>query len=388
MTIFMASIILTIISSGFEESMSSIRKIVSQRTGEATWQVDYKDAAGVRRAKNFKKKRDAEGWRTKTDRDLQLGLHTPDAISLTVAEASELWITSAKKRRLERSTLRQYEIHAERHINPVLGSQKLSRLTTPAVEAFIDDLEASASLPTARKVLSSLRSIIGEAQRQGYVAQNVAQMVRRRISTRDKADKVIPTKDEIRLLVGSASGRWRPLIITAIFSGMRASELRGLRWHNVDLEKGIIKVRERADEWARFGPPKSRAGTRDIPVAPVVIEELQRWQADCPVGDLNLVFPNGAGNVESQANIYSRGFAPLMKVCRIVDSDGSLKFNFHALRHAYASLMIEHGMSPKRIQTIMGHSSITMTFDTYGHLWDNFDEDKLAMKEIQGQLLG
>ena len=65
-------------------------------------------------------------------------------------------------------------------------------------------------------------------------------------------------------MMEAATGRWRPFIITAIFSGMRASELRGLTWDNVDLDAGIIHVRQSADAWRRMGPPKSRAGSRDI----------------------------------------------------------------------------------------------------------------------------
>jgi integrase len=76
---------------------------------------------------------------------------------------------------------------------------------------------------------------------------------------------------ELKSLIENSSARRRPFIVTAIFTGMRLSELRGLRWSDVDLEAGIIHVRQRADAWGTIGPPKSKAGKRDIPLAPLVL---------------------------------------------------------------------------------------------------------------------
>ena len=99
---------------------------------------------------------------------------------------------------------------------------------------------------------------------------------------------------------------------------MRASELRGLPWRDVDLDAGLIHVRQRADAWSNIGPPKSKAGKRDIPLAPIVINALKQWQTECPKGPLDLVFPNGAGNVESLTNVWKRFWIPLQIECGIV----------------------------------------------------------------------
>lgn len=79
-----------------------------------------------------------------------------------------------------------------------------------------------------------------------------------------------------------------------------------------------------------------------------------------------------------------RGYRPLLKACKI-DEAG---YTFHALRHTAASLFIEQGWSPKKVQTVMGHSSITVTYDIYGHLFPSPDEDAEAMAQIQARLLG
>jgi integrase len=201
-------------------------------------------------------------------------------------------------------------------------------------------------------------------------------------------------------MIDKASGRWRPLLIAAVFTGMRASELRGLSWRDVDLETGFIHVRQRADAWGHIGPPKSKAGKRDIPLAPIVINALWSaarcpWRPGCPKSDL--VFPNGTGNVESLSNIRSRFWAPLQLACGISvetreagpESKAILdsKYNFHMLRHAAASLFIAYlGWTPKRVQTVMGHSSVNMTFDLYGHLFEDHDADREAMKKIEAAI--
>ena len=161
---------------------------------------------------------------------------------------------------------------------------------------------------------------------------------------------------------------------------MRASELRGLVWDAIDFDKKTIAVRQRADIWGTMGRPKSAAGERVIPMAPLVVNVLKEWRLACLKGELGLVFPNGNGNVESHANISARGFEPLQKAC-----SGAVKYHLHSLRHFFASWAIAQGFSPKRLQALFGHSSIQMTFDTYGHLLPSLEGDhaKFAAGELQ-----
>ena len=129
----------------------------------------------------------------------------------------------------------------------------------------------------------------------------------------------------------------------------------------------------------------------------MIVNALKEWKLACPQSEHDLVFPNGRGNVESYANIRNRGFVPLLEACDLMvhagetdDGDPILKprYGFHVLRHAAASLFIEQGWSPKRVQTIMGHATITMTMDTYGHLFPDPEGDRDAMAQIEARLLG
>ena len=370
--------------------MAKVRKRTwTNGKGEQTaWIADYFDQAGKRHIKTFDTKREATAWLVTATAEVARGVHTPENASITVAEAAELWIEKGRLEQLERSTLRQYRNHVDLHICPLIGGVKLARLSAPSIEAFRDDLLRKGSRPMARKVLASLKSILGGAQRRGLVAQNAAQPVRVEVKKRERGKlavgRDIPSKEEVQTILATAEGRWRPLLITAIFTGMRSSELRGLTWGHVDFERKVISVQQRADNWGEVGSPKSAPGEREIPMSPMVVYALREWRLACPNGQAGIVFPNGKGNIENHANIANRGFYALQSAAGIVGADGKPRYGLHALRHFFASWIIERGFSAKRVQVLLGHSSIQMTFDVYGHLFPSLEDDhaKFAAGEL------
>ncbi|MGA7329509.1 MAG: tyrosine-type recombinase/integrase [Rhodomicrobium sp.] len=383
--------------------MASIRKR-RLPSGEIRWQLDYKDLAGARRAKQFKTKGEAVAFETKVRADIAAGTHVADGAAITVREAADLWLQRARTEGLEASTLKQYGEHIDLHINPLLGDTKLSRLTKPAVEAFRDQLLVKRSRALARKVLTSLKGVLNEAQRRGLVNQNVAAGAKVSASKRHKEEIEVPSKDELRAIVNAAGELWpaarglpwRAFVIVALFSGMRLSELRGLSWDSVSLTEGCITIRQRADFRGSLGAPKSKAGKRDVPLAPMALNALKTWRLACPHTEGNLVFPNSAGEIPSSSSIYKTVWFPLLRAIGLMDHRKSASGNqieapryiFHCLRHSAASLFIEQGWTPEKVMTVMGHSSIQMTFDLYGHLWKTLEDDAKAMAQIEARLLG
>ena len=385
--------------------MAKVRKRQWKSGGETreAWVADYFDQHGKRHIKTFDRKRDADAWLIGTQHDVSQGTHTADRASITVAEAADLWTEAARQKGRERSTVKQYEEHVAHHISPLIGSEKLSRLTTPRCEKFKDDLLATRTPALTRKILVSLKSLLSEAQRRGLVVQNAAKPVKIEIRSRSKrkidAGSGFPTKAEVTAMIKVAAGRWRPLLVAAVFTGLRSSELRGLRWDDVDLSAKVLHVRQRADQWGEIGVPKSEAGDREVPLSPMVVAALKEWKLKCPrrdkskddPGKLDLVFPNGVGKVESHANIVTRGLGPVQVTAgvavpvldkdgqAILDDDGNplmaAKYGMHAFRHFFASWIIEQGFSPKKVQALLGHSSIQMTYDVYGHLFPNLEDD-------------
>jgi integrase len=357
--------------------------------GEA-WVVTYTDGGGKRRLKTFKRRRDAESFENAVGVGVRSGLHVPDSQSVTLAEAGRLWLDSCEAAELERATLVDYRRHLELHIVPLLGAVKLAQLTVPVVRGFADALRKGGTSPAmVRKLRVSLSAILTDALERGLVGQNVIKGMRKqrrgneadRHRGRLKVGVDIPTPDEVRTFIAHLESRWRPLFLTAIFTGLRASELRGLRWSDVDLTRGEIHVRQRADRYRVIGRPKSETSERSVPLPPMVVNALREHRLACPKGEQDLVFPNDAGNVYDHASIIKRGLVPLMIKAGLIDAKGKAKYTgMHSLRHFYASWCINRRVDGglelplKVVQARLGHASIQMTADTYGHLFPRSDD--------------
>jgi len=375
------------------EGSTSVRKRVWQNRngppGEA-WVVSYTDQAGKRRLKSFNRKRDADRFAAAVDVDVRAGTHVADSQSIMVAEAGRLWLQGRETAGLERTTLAGYRIQVYNHIVPQLGAVKLSQLSAPMVRSFEDALRKNRSPATVRSAIKALGAILADAQDRGLVAQNIVHATRSRrrqdarIDRRQKGKlKVgidIPAPEEIRAIIPHLD-RWRALLLTAIFTGLRASELRGLRWSDIDLKRGELHVRQRADYYNTIGPTKSEAGERTIPLAPMLINTLREWKLSCPRGPLGLAFPNHLGRVVALASIYGQGWRPAQIAAGVTTSTGTAKYpGLHNLRHFYASWCINRSVDGglelplKVVQARLGHASIQITADVYGHLFPRGDD--------------
>jgi integrase len=174
----------------------------------------------------------------------------------------------------------------------------------------------------------------------------------------------IPTAAGVGSIIAAAKRHWRPLFITAAFTGLRASELRGLRWRDVDLKANELHVTQRADRFNTIGAPKSAKSRRTVPFGSFVGNTLKEWKLALPKGEL--VFPNTKGKIDWLANIIQRGLIPTVEAAGLV-VDGKAKYTgMHLFRHFYASWCIDRGLPPKVIQERLGHASITMTYDRCG----------------------
>jgi integrase len=383
--------------------MATVRKRAwKSAAGEVktAWTADYFDQAGTRRLKTFKRKKEATAWLDETKHEISRGIHTPTASSPTVTKAGEDWLAQCEVDGLEASTLRQYRQHLDLHLTPFIGRVKLAEVSPATVKSLRTDLmKTGRSRSMAAKVVTSLGAILASAMEGGKVARNVVREQSRQRGSRqrrlerrhEKHIEVgvdVPSKDELRAMLGAAQGRWRPLLIAAIFTGLRASELRGLRWDDVDLEREVLHVRQRADRWNTIGSPKSDSSKREVPLAPMAVNALREWKLACPSSELSLVFPNTKGRVDSLPNMHRRGLGALQVAAGMAAAPGQPKYGLHALRHAAASLFIEQEFTPKRVQALMGHSSIQVTFDTYGHLFPSAEDDQKAMRQLQARLVG
>ena len=149
--------------------MSVRKRTWKTRNGDQKecWIVDYTDQSGKRHIQTFERKKDADDCQATIKVEVGKGIHTAHSKSLTVAEAAENWIKYVELEGRERTTVVQYRHHVENHINPRIGREKLAKLTTPRIQAFRDDLLAALSRAQAKKVLTSFKSLLKDAQRRG-----------------------------------------------------------------------------------------------------------------------------------------------------------------------------------------------------------------------------
>ncbi len=404
--------------------MSVRKRPAPRKDGTIPWVVDYTDVAGKRRLKTFDRKKDADAFAAKSTTEVSEGVHVADSASATVTAAAKLWIASVTAAGLERSSIEDYQRTLRLHIEPIIGNLKLTALTTPRLRAFADELRASGrSVQMTRRTLTTLGTMLADAQERGLVVRNAVKEMRgrggsgetrqeKRQKGRLKVGVDIPGREDIKALVGVLSGRWRPLILTAIFTGLRVSELRGLRWKDIDFDKREIRVHQRADRFNDIGAPKSINGERTVPAPPIVMNSLREWKLACPrratdktgadgkpIMVLEFAFPNGKGKVETLGNILKRGLHPAWIAAGItaetgeVDAEGApilapAYTGMHCLRHWFASWCInrkeEGGLAlpPKVVQDRLGHATIKLTMDRYGHLFPSDDDgSELAAAE-------
>lgn len=272
----------------------------------------------------------------------------------------------------------------------------------------------------ARKLLQSFKSAIEDAKRRGLVAQNVAAEttigVASRHKRRLKAGVDFPLPDELRTLIAAAEPKARAIVCLAGLAGLRASELRGLRWADLALGgEPAVTVAQRADRWSRIGSPKSESSHRTVPLGETAANALRAWKLAQPPTTTTdeqgnetkrpraLVFGTGTDNPDVLGNLQRRLLAPLQVhvgvTVAVLDDSGkpvlnaegkpvmAAKYSWHALRHYSISAWLAAGIDPKTVQHCAGHMTLALTLDTYGHMIPRAD-DHARIAAAERGLLG
>jgi integrase len=373
--------------------MSVRRRVWTTAKGEEkqSWVVDYADGSGERHIQTFSRKKEADDYHATVRVDVRKGLHIAPSKSVTVAEAAEAWIKRVEAEGRERGTVEMYKQHVRLHIEPELGRHKLANLSHKAIENFRGDLLKKLSRPMARKVLVSFKSIL-RCAKFAHLADDVRISSQSREQHRLEVGLDIPTPAEIKRLIEAATpGHQKAMFLIAATCGLRASELRGLRWRDLNLKDSVLNVSQRADRWRTIGPPKSKAGIREIPLAPETLQELKQWKLACPPTEADLVFPTRNGAIAHHISLF-RSVGVLQKRAKVLDKSGKPKYGLHSFRHFFASWCLNRKpegreLRPQEVQSLLGHSSIVMTMDVYGHLFPR-SSDKAELAQATRALLG
>ena len=359
--------------------MASIRKRSWKAAdGELkeAWQVDFIDQHGKRHQPQFARRSQADAWLVEARTQVKAGTYTPDATSARVADATNLWLDRALAEGLERGTHQQYRQHRDHILAAIDGRTKLSRLTQARCEQVRDNLLRAHSRDMARRVLQSFRSVIKDARRRGLIAQNVAAETTineaKRHKRKLKVGVDVPLPTEIKALIETAGPKARAAVCVAALAGLRASELRALPWASITFgDKPTVTVEQRADKWLVIGSPKSEASRRAIPIGEATVRALREWRLAQPPGR-KLVFGTASDRPSTLDNLQKRLLTPLCAAA------GVPRYSWHALRHYAISAWLKScGGNFKLVQCWAGHSALTLTLDTYGHLIPHPDDHNL-----------
>ncbi|MEW8046218.1 MAG: site-specific integrase [Candidatus Thiodiazotropha sp.] len=332
----------------------------------------------------------------------------------TVPQAVSLWLDICEKigrdgrEKVEPETLKEYR-HRGRIMEEYAWPKELQALEPADVVHFRNWLLENKTRDQARRTLSSFHSVLIEMKHQGHVQHDPAAGISIKTGGRYDAEDSevdIPSDQEMRDILSAADlmgkkndfmekcwARYRPLIYLAAFSGMRPSEYRGLPWDNVFEDR--VAVLQRADKTGIIGPVKSKAGRRTIYLPSLVTDMIFEWQNRCPSSDFDLVFPTESGKPVNLGNFRAGAWLPLLKEVGLtqtekVNGNNILrpKYTPYALRHYFASKLIEKGKDLKFIQEAMGHSKIEITLNVYGHiLKDREEAKKQTAEELAAELL-
>jgi integrase len=340
-----------------------------------SYRAEVHDTATGRPMKSptFKALADARAWRN-------AHLAGPRAsTTMTVREAALDWLDRAKQgRAVNRSgdrfkpkVLRDYESALNRYILPSLGAVRLDRVGRRDVQHLVERIGLTAQPSTVRNALMPLRTIYRDAMQRDWVAINPTAGIALP-AARGKRDRIAP-EPEARALIALLPVPDQGIWAAAFYAGLRLGEIQALRWQDVDFERRVLHVRSSWDP--KEGPvlPKSRAGIRSVPLIEPLYVHLSRRRGE-------RADPEGLVFGRSESRCFSHN-AVRDRAKRLWDKAGLVRIGFHEARHTYASWMIAAGVDAKSLSTYMGHSSISITLDLYGHLLPG--NEALAAKKLE-----
>lgn len=409
--------------------MASVHKTKHRARRDGTvpfsWRAVWTAPDGTRQSKNFARKSEATAWLAEVSAGLVGG-----SAAMTFAELAEAHIAYfdglVRLGKRQAVTRDGYQTALDQHLkaDPKLARTRLAQLRTPALQGSLDDLVMrTGSTNLARSVRRSYVTWCKFGMRRGWLLTNPAQacaIEREGVSREEEPAFEIPPKAVLaRLLRAAAEGptpqRDTMVVRLMMFAGLRVSELLGLADDAVTVRQGggKVKVRERLDRHYRtLDPPKSERGRRDVPIGEAAALSVRAWRLSRgPVAPFDhvdgrrqtrrasgrlLPDPATGKGAWGYNEFMRRCWLPLMRRAELVqmlpDSKGKNRpvqaFGPHTLRHVAASLWIDQGLRPKKVQELLGHATLQLTMDLYGHLWSDPEADDALAQASERLIAG
>jgi integrase len=289
---------------------------------------------------------------------------------VTFADFTKSWFAE-KGATVSPSTLANVRARLDQHVLPRFAAKRMADIRPHDVRSWVAELTSAKHLApaTVKAVFGTFRQIMSTAEVDGVIARNPCVGIKLPRDT-NRQPMTVLTPEQLLALSETVDDRFRVLLLTAGYTGLRAGELGALRLEHLDLENRRIYVRESIGEVNGIqvtGPTKSGV-PRTVSLPEFLARELEAHIDRYPSTD-GYIFTATEGGPIRHRNFMTRHFKPAVRRAGLPTS-----LRFHDLRHTSASLLIGLGANPKQIQERLGHSTIQLTFDRYGHLFDGHDQ--------------
>ena len=346
------------------------------KRADGRWQGAYQDN-GKRRYVYGKTRKEAAEKLRKAIWNVDSG-KVEDSNKTLEAYLSD-WLNTTKNT-LRVSTFKRYEQIVRVHLIPGLGGIRLKNLSPTPIEDLYQKKIKVLSPRTVQYIHATLRRALAQAVRLDLLTKNVADLVN---PPKLQKKEISPLNvEEINRLFKTIEGHpLEALFVLAVTTGLRRGEILGLHWNDIDLDKGTLQV-QRSLSLTKggpvFNPPKTTRGKRSVRLSSVCVKALIKHKSRQK--NNVLVFPNQEGEPRRSSNVLNSTFDRIKKKGNLPD------IRFHDLRHTCATLLLGKGVHPKIVQEMLGHSTISITLDTYSHVLPNMQEKAvMAMEDIFDQ---
>jgi integrase len=318
------------------------------RTGKKRWK-----AAGSRR-------KDAEALKRRIDGEIAAGTFEKYT-DISFNDFADKWLSDYAAIRLKASSRIDCEQVTRNHLKPFFGKYLLKNIAPGMVQNYISTkIKEGLSPRTVIKTVAILHEMFKHAIVWGYLRDNPTDHAEKPRLTRK--EMAFLGREQVLKFLAASSPEYYPLFAAAVLTGARQGELLALRWQDVDLDRQAMFIRRTYHPTHGFSELKTRSGERSIVISSELVRILRLHKKRSNGNPEVLVFQNKAGNPINPQNMMTREFYPALKRADLP------RIRFHDLRHTFAAIMIAMGENIKFIQKQLGHASITVTLDTYGHL--------------------
>src|SRR5215211_7174168 len=310
-----------------------------------------------------------------------------DAGNQTLGEYLDRWLNDSVRDTVRQGTFVRYEQLIRLHIKPTLGRVALKSLSAAHVQSlYRDRLDCGPSPATVQKIHAVLHKALDHATSWSLVPRNPTESVK---APRPAPEEIRPlNREQTKAFLEAARGeRFEALYVLAVSTGLRQGELLGLKWGDVDLENGLIRVRRtltRNKGRLLLDEPKTKRSRRTVRLTETAVQALkghlarqieQMERLSDLYEDQDLIFATQRGTLTNPTNLRRRSFAPLLEKAALPS------IRFHDLRHTCATLLLSSNVNPKIVSEMLGHATIAITLDTYSHVLPTMQDSAAAAME-------